>query len=162
MGPVILDGFQAELEVTARYVMEWMLGSPSRVKRSFARVPWFPFDASLAYLLTMRNEQFEVGLIMRMDEAGLPALWSSKSEPGIRLDGFGEIANTIAGNFFGKEHFISTFGQMRGGLPTRVKGNILIPENPCIGGVVEVNSVEVFIGVTVAQGNALSDTARAQ
>lgn len=140
----------SDFEVCARRAVESIVGSPTLMCRRFStRLGAEEIPA----LCTIRsgNGTFDVHLSMGLRSEEVAPFLGRIASSRRRLDMLGEVLNTLAGNFLGRDTFIAKCGEIAPSLPFFGESDTIKGGSRVIEGVMQINSVHVRFTLTVCE-----------
>jgi hypothetical protein len=140
----------SDFEVCARRAVESILRVPTRVRRGFVAVQAGKDRHPVLCSVRCENGDLSVCMSMGMSPGDLERLMESFPDPRRRLDIIGEIMNTLAGNFLGRQAFLSKYGEFTTSLPQFGEKCDTSGEDEAIEGTMEILTAKVRFRLAVS------------
>lgn len=108
-----LAGIVSDMEVCSRSALEGIFGFPTFAPKEFSLSTQSDPPGPLNCMIESRNLEFTVHLYVSAEREDINhLLFLDPADIAGQMDAIGEIANTVAGSFFGRRAFSDRFGRM--------------------------------------------------
>lgn len=119
------------------------------IKAPFETVRAAPEGASLYCILPTGSAVYHAQLVVGAEEEDITAIFPDETDPKVRKDAIGEMANVISGLFVADDLFISKFGHLKPSTPFFSEGAFTARQDWGLMGRVQANGRELALHFSI-------------